>query len=176
MVKVVISFGNQIFLSLIWLQILDIWSKTQKISVCKKLDKRQKSFSPNSDNFLVFFIVFEWEELRKVQWINSNAELRRNYFPVNVSVLTVVFLQQISTNFSNKFCIIYHFLFIYCTFQNSALFKHNKSAKKLSVFGENDSRRVSNFLQTHVFWNFETLIIFLEPAIKLMTGIFDLQK
>ena len=26
-----------------------------------------------------------------------------------------------------------------------------KNAKKLSVFGENDSRRLSNFLQTHIF-------------------------
>ena len=32
----------------------------QKIRVCKKLDKRQESFSPNTDNFLTFFIVFEW--------------------------------------------------------------------------------------------------------------------
>ena len=51
----------------------------------------------------MFFIVFEWAELRKVQWINSNAVLRRNYFPVNVSVLTVVFLQQISKN--KQFCL-----------------------------------------------------------------------
>ena len=30
-----------------------------------------------------------------------------------------------------------------------------KNAKKLSVFGENDSRRLSNFLQTHIFWKFD---------------------
>ena len=30
-----------------------------------------------------------------------------------------------------------------------------KNAKKLSVFGEKDSRRLSNFLQTHIFWNFD---------------------
>ena len=43
-------------------------------------------------------------------------------------------------------------LFIHCTFQNSALYK------KLSVFGENDSRGLSNFLwkfqKTRVFWKF----------------------
>ena len=33
--------------------------------------------------------------------------------------------------------------------------KHNKNAEKLLVFGENDSRRWSNFLQTHIFWNFD---------------------
>ena len=30
-----------------------------------------------------------------------------------------------------------------------------KNAKKLLVFGENDSRCLSNFLQTHIFWNFD---------------------
>ena len=30
-----------------------------------------------------------------------------------------------------------------------------KNANKLSVFGENDSRRLSNFLQTHIFWNID---------------------
>ena len=28
-----------------------------------------------------------------------------------------------------------------------------KNAKKLSVFGENDSHHLSNFLRTHIFWN-----------------------
>ena len=32
--------------------------------------------------------------------------------------------------------------------------KATKGAKKLSVFDENDSRRLSNFLQTHTFWKF----------------------
>ena len=32
-----------------------------------------------------------------------------------------------------------------CTFQNSALFKNNKNTKKLLVFGEKGSRRLSNF-------------------------------
>ena len=39
---------------------------------------------------------------------------------------------------------------------------------KLSVFGENDSRGLSNFLQTHIV---KTLIVFLEFTIKLITGI-----
>ena len=29
-----------------------------------------------------------------------------------------------------------------------------KNNEKLSLFGENDSRRLSNFLQTHIFWKF----------------------
>ena len=33
--------------------------------------------------------------------------------------------------------------------------KTMKHAKKLSVFGENDSRCLSNFLQTHIFWNLD---------------------
>ena len=48
-----------------------------------------------------------------------------------------------------------------------------KNGKKLLVFGESDSRRLPNFLQIHIF---ETLIIFLESRIKLITGIFDFQK
>ena len=47
-----------------------------------------------------------------------------------------------------------------------------KSAKKLSVFAENASHCLSNFLQKF----FETLIIFLKPKIKLIEGIFDFQK
>ena len=30
-----------------------------------------------------------------------------------------------------------------------------KNAKKLSVFGENNSRRLSNFFQTHILWKFD---------------------
>ena len=63
-----------------------------------------------------------------------------------------------------QFCIIFHYLFIH---------KIIKSAKKLLIFGKINFRRLSNFLQIHIF---ETLIIFLETAIKLITGIFDLQK
>ena len=47
------------------------------------------------------------------------------------------------------------------------------NAKKLLVFGEDDSRCLSNFLQSHIF---NCLIIFLEPAINLISGIFDVQK
>ena len=59
MLRIIITFENQIFLSLIWLQILEIWSKFQKIWICKKLDERRELFSSNTDNFLAFFIVFE---------------------------------------------------------------------------------------------------------------------
>ena len=37
--------------------------------------------------------------------------------------------------------------------------KSIKSAKKLSVFGENNSCHFSNFLQTHIFWNFDHISI-----------------
>ena len=32
-----------------------------------------------------------------------------------------------------------------------------KNAKKLGIFGESDSRRLSNCLQTHIFWNFNDI-------------------
>ena len=54
MLRIIITFENQIFLSLIWLQILEIWSKFQKIWVCKKLDKQRESFS----QFLSVFYFF----------------------------------------------------------------------------------------------------------------------
>ena len=46
-----------------------------------------------------------------------------------------------------------------------------KNAKTLLVFGENDSRCLSNILQARVF---ESLIKFLKLTIKLMTGKLDL--
>ena len=35
--------------------------------------------------------------------------------------------------------------------------KKIKNAKKLSVFGEKDSHRLCNFLQPHIFWNFDNI-------------------
>ena len=49
--------------------------------------------------------------------------------------------------------------------------KNNKNTKKLLVFGKNDSHCLFNF---SIF--FENLIIFLEPANKLITEMFELQN
>ena len=46
-----------------------------------------------------------------------------------------------------------HFIY-YLSIVLSKIFPHSKAiknAKKLSVFGKNDSRRLSNFLQAHIF-------------------------
>ena len=112
-----------------------------------------------------------------------NAELCPNYFSVNVSVLAVVFRQQFSKNrqfwltmsvfwkllanttpstetFTEN-SLRHNFALHFTSYLSIALSKilpHSKTiknAKKLSVFGENDSRRLSNFLQTHIFWNFD---------------------
>ena len=70
--------------------------------VCKKLDKQRESLSPNIDNFLAFFIVFEWGRILKSAMdkneVNCNAKLRSNYFSVNVFLLAIVFRQQILKN------------------------------------------------------------------------------
>ena len=42
-----------------------------------------------------------------------------------------------------------------------------KNVKKLLVFAESDSCRLSDFSDTHFFWNFD---YFLEPTIKPVTG------
>ena len=72
-----------------------------------------------------------------------------------------------------KLDVIFHFLFIYHTLKNSAHSKTIKNAKKLSVSGKNNFRRLSI---SYKFIFFETLIIFPEPTTKLITGIFDWQK
>ena len=59
MIRNIVTFANHISLLLIWLYILEIWSKFQKLSFWKKLHKGRESFSPNADNFLAFFIVFQ---------------------------------------------------------------------------------------------------------------------
>ena len=60
------------------------------------------SFSLNTDNFLVIFIVFEWGRILKSAMdkneVKCNTKLRSNYFSVNVSVLAIVFRRQISKN------------------------------------------------------------------------------
>ena len=112
-----------------------------------------------------------------------NTELCPNYFSMNVSVLAVVFRRHFFKNrqFQPKLSVFWrlsantttstetftesslrhsfalHFtshLFIAL----SKILPHSKTiknAKKLSVFGENDSCRLSNFLQTRIFWNFD---------------------
>ena len=56
---------------------------------------------------------------------------------------------------------------------NSKKKKQKKNAKKLLVFCENDSCRLSKFLQTHIFWNFDYISRIYN---QLITGIFDFQK
>ena len=46
------------------------------------------------------------------------------------------------------------YIYIYIA-SNFSLLKTVWTSKKLSIFGENDSRRLSYFLQTHIFWNFD---------------------
>ena len=67
--------------------------------VCGKFDKKREWFLPNTDNILVFFIVFEWGRISESavdkEEVKRNEKLRFNYFSVNVSILPVVFRQQI---------------------------------------------------------------------------------
>ena len=116
--------------------------------------------------------------------MKCNEKLRCNEFSVNVFLLATVFRWQFSKNwqFQAKLLVFWKLLAKYKkastkTFtkkllgRNSALHitsylsialskilphsKTIKNAKKLSAFGENDSRRLSKFLQTHVFWKFD---------------------
>ena len=51
---------------------------SKKIWVCKKLDKRRESFSPNTDNFLALLFL-NGAEYWKVQWINRKWYVMQNY-------------------------------------------------------------------------------------------------
>ena len=66
--------------------------------VWKKIYQQRESFSPNTDNFLSLFIVFErgriLESVMDNEKVKYSAKLRQNYFSVNVSVLAFVFRQQ----------------------------------------------------------------------------------
>ena len=102
---------------------------------------------------------------------------------MNVSILVVVFHRQFSKNqqFQAKLLVFWNFLAkcnsyygnvyrkiirtysalhitSYLSTALSKILPHSKTiknAEKLSVLGENDSRRLSNFLQTHIFWKFD---------------------
>ena len=80
-----------------------------------------------------------------------NADLYPNYFHVNVSALAIVFRRQISIILPEISALR---ITLYLSIALSKILPHSKirkNAKKLSVFGENDSRRLPNFLQTHIF-------------------------
>ena len=71
-----------------------------KVSKNKKSHKRRELFSTNTNNFLAFFIVFEWGRILESAMdkfkVKRNAKLCPNYFYVNVSILAVVCHGQIS--------------------------------------------------------------------------------
>ena len=98
--------------------------------------------------------------------MKCNAKLRPNYFSVNVPILTIISRRQISK--SQQFCLKCsqkkqlgcNFPLCCTSYLSIALSKivpHSKTrknAKKMSVFGKNGSRRLSNSLQTYIFWKF----------------------
>ena len=70
----------------------------------------------------------------------------------NTTASTKTFIEiQLRRNFALQFT-------SYLSITLSKILPHSKiikNAKKLSVFGENNSRCLSNFLQAHIFWNFD---------------------
>ena len=66
------------------------------------LGQQKRSFLRNTDNFLAFFVTFEWgrilEKAVDKQKVKCNAKLCSNYFSANVSVLVVVFRRQFLKN------------------------------------------------------------------------------
>ena len=70
----------------------------------------------------------------------------------NTTASTVTFTEnELRRNFALHFT-------SYLSIAVSKILFHSKTIKnanKLSVFGENDPRRLSNFLETHFFWKFD---------------------
>ena len=59
MIRIIVTLANHV--SVINLIVCSSYMiKLSKNMGLKKLDKRWESFSPTTDNFLAFFIVFEW--------------------------------------------------------------------------------------------------------------------
>ena len=63
MIRIIITFVNQIFLQLIDCRFQKYDQSFKKYKFVKKLDKQRESFSPNTDNFLPFFF-----------WMGQNFE------------------------------------------------------------------------------------------------------
>ena len=125
-----------------------------KIWVCEKSDRQRESFLPFLSAFYCFWWDKILESAMDKWEVKCNAKLCPTCFCVSVFVLAVVFRRQIkkTRQFSLKlwvfqkmlakcnskygnvhrkiirkyFHITLHFLFIHCTFQNSAPFKNNK--------------------------------------------------
>ena len=97
MIRIIVTLANHV--SVINLIVCSSYMiKLSKNMGLKKLDKRWESFSPTTDNFLAFFIVFEWgrilESAMYKKEVICNAEFCPNFISVNVSVLVVVFRQK----------------------------------------------------------------------------------
>ena len=101
-------------------------------------------------NVFVLANVF-WQQFPKNRQFQAKLSIFENCWQ-NTTARTEMFTEnQLRRNFALH-------LTSYLSITLSKILPHSsrtKSAKKLSVFGENDSRSLSNFLQTLIFWNFD---------------------
>ena len=72
-----------------------------KTWVCKELHKLKDWFSRNTDDVLVFFIVFEWAEFLKVQWTNRKWNVTQNYIPTDFLWTLMYSLPYFANNFQS---------------------------------------------------------------------------
>ena len=88
--------------------------------------------------FVNKFLIFEETEHFEICWRNTAASTETFAEKYSERNLTLHFTSYLSI----------------ALFKSLSHSKTIKNAKKLSIFGENDSRCLSNFLQTHIFGNF----------------------
>ena len=101
-------------------------------------------------NVSVLAVVFH-QQFSKNQQFRKNCRFFENCWPNTKASMETLTENSLRRNFALHFT---SYLFIAL----SKILPHSKTiknSKKLLVFGENDSRRSSNFLQTHIFWNFD---------------------
>ena len=126
-----------------------------------------------SVNVSIRAIVFRWQIKKKKKW----------QFCLKLSGFLKIVgeIQELVQKRSQKilYSLNLHYILLpiyplhfpkFCPIQKK---KKKKNAKKLLVFCENDSCRLSKFLQTHIFWNFDYISRIYN---QLITGIFDFQK
>ena len=106
-------------------------------------------------------IVFLWTFPYKLLYFADNFQKTDNFrqncrffeiFQRNTTASTETFTE----NSLRRYFALHFTSYLYI--ELSKILPHSKTiknGKKLSVFAENDSRRLSNFLQTHIFWKFD---------------------
>ena len=180
--------------------VLGIWLNFQKTWACENLSKLQESFLLNKEPFL---LLLKREEFRKVQWINRKWNVMQNYvftsFLWTFSYYLLYFADKLQkTNSFAWNCWFFeicqwnttasmerfkqsrrNFALNFTFYSFTALSKilpYSKTVKTLRSCRYLDKTTLVVYLIFYKLIFFETLILFPESLITLITGAFALKK